>query len=293
MVSELGGTAAGRRSRTALAIAAFVAVTLLSPACALGDKQAMAERIRRSADKAIAAGTIKGQYDFSFTPLQKTQGLGAALAARGVAARVAPVAVNFGTNRSRLALADAELIYSRSTVYARKLAASSSGRPWLRLNFAHLERDDSSRLTPGSFLAVPYNLTFQVRLLKGVLTGSVKKVGSPRVNGVATTHYKMNVDFDKATKGLPDKSVLGLEKVFRANSFKGTVYKAEAWIDSAGMPRRILVRLKQEITKNETYAFTANMLVDAAGGRVDIQRPDLEQIAEVANLPQLVQALRA
>jgi hypothetical protein len=178
-------------------------------------------------------------------------------------------------------------------VYGRKLASSSSGRPWVRLNFAHLGRDNNSRLAAGAFLEAPYNLTFQVRLLKGVLTGSVKKVGSADVAGVATTHYKMNVDFDKATKSLPDKSVLGLEKVFRANSFKGTVYKAETWIDAQGLPRRILVHLTQEITKNETYAFTANMIVDEAGGRVTIERPDLEQIAEVANLPQLVQALHA
>jgi hypothetical protein len=293
MVSELGGTAAGRRSRTALATAAFVAVSLLVSGCALGDKQAMAERISDAADKAIAAGTVTGQYDFTFKPLSTPPGLGDALAARRVAKRVAPVAVNFTTNRSRLALADTELIYSRSTVYGRKLAAASSGRPWVRLNFAQLERDDSSRLTPGSYLAVPYNLTFQVRLLKGVLTGSVKNLGTARVAGVATTHYKMNVDFDKAAKSLPDKSVLGMEKVFRANSFKGTVNKAETWIDAAGLPRRILVHFKQEITKNETYAFTANLLVDKAGGRVNIQRPDLEQIAEVANLPQLVQALRA
>ncbi|MEY2473311.1 MAG: hypothetical protein QOK28_2640 [Actinomycetota bacterium] len=293
MVSELGGTAAGRRSRTALTTIAFVAVTLLASGCALGDKQAMAERISDAADKAIAAGSISGQYDYTFKPLNTPAGLGAALGARGVAKRVAPVAVNFATNRSRLALADTKLIYSRSTVYGRKLAAASSGRPWVRLNFAHLERDDSSRLSPGSFLAVPYNLTFQVRLLKGALTGSVEKLGSARVAGVPTVHYKMNVDFEKAAKGLPDKSVLGLEKVFRANSFKGSVYKAEVWIDAAGLPRRIVVRLKQEITKNETYAFTANMLVDKAGGHVDIQRPDLEQIAEVANLPQLVQALKA
>jgi hypothetical protein len=292
MVSELGGTAAGRRSRTGLATVAFVAVSLLASGCALGHKQAMADRISRAADKAIAAGSVTGQYDFSFKALRAPGAFGDAVT-RGAAKRVAPVTVNFGTNRSRLALADTELIYSRSTVYGRKLAAASNGRPWVRLNFAHLERGDSSRLSPGSFLAVPYNLTFQVRLLKGVLTGSVKKVGSARVGGVPTVHYKMNVDFDKAAKGLPDKSVLGLEKVFRANSFKGTVYKAEAWIDAAGLPRRILVRLKQEITKNDTYAFTANMLVDQAGAPVNIERPDLEQIAEVSNLPQLVQALRA
>ena len=60
------------------------------------------------------------------------------------------------------------------------------------------------------------------------------------------------ITFD-ARGDVPDKSVLGLEKVFRANSFKGTVYKAEAWIDAAGLPRRILVHLKQARAQNVVF----------------------------------------
>lgn len=184
-------------------------------------------------------------------------------------------------------------VYSRSTLYGRKITGGGTGRPWVRLNFADLEKGDDTKLLPGSFVPLPYNLSLHVRFLLGTLTGSVKRVGTELVEGVSTTHYTMNVDFDKATDDLEDKSIAALEKVFRANSFSGKVHKAEVWIDNQGLPKRIQVTLKQVITKKDQYSVTLDLIVDSVGDKVSIARPDLAEVAEVSSLPQLVEGLSA
>jgi hypothetical protein len=287
-----------RRAATALVAAALVAGAL--GACGLGDKRAMTDRLIAAADKTIAAGSVDGLYQFSFAVIETTGFAPKALGQKVAPLPAAPFEIDFAHNRSAL-LAPADLggvaplyIFSKSTLYGRKVGVAGTAvqRPWVKLNFARLDNDASERLDPGSVVALPYNLSLQVRLLRGALTGSVKRIGVATVDGLRTTHYEMNVDRDKAVKGLPDASKNAIAKVFRATSFHDTVYKADAWLDDRGLPRRIRIRFQQQITKKDRFRIVVDTRITKIGDRsVKIDKPTTDQISEVKALPQLVEAL--
>ena len=218
------------------------------------------------------------------------QGSAAAAAAAAAASRGGGQGGGGGVSSEQPAV-----VFDGYTIYAHKLPAvgqTAARRSWVKLDFAGLDRKDSSKLSIGQFLSPPINPWLVVQLLAGTLTGSVRRIGTQRVGGVDTTHYAMNVDFAKAVSRFSDNDKNSVIKVIKANLIAGTVYPAQVWLDDRGVPRRMSVRFRQQIDRLDQYGFTMTIELADLGAPVQIKLPGSDEIAEVANLPQLISTLR-
>jgi len=119
-------------------------------------------------------------------------------------------------------------------------------------------------------------------------TGSVRVLGMDDVDGVRTTHYRFNIDRDKATQGMPEKYRRAAELVFERSGFKGSVFRnAEVWLDDQGRPRRLVVRIHQQVRSDlAIVGFRLNM--KQFGQPVSIDEPIPDATSTVADYPQLV-----
>ena len=157
-------------------------------------------------------------------------------------------------------------------------------RRWLALDYGALPRRDSNK-TAGSFAISPVVIE---HLVVGALTGSVRQLPTEVVDGTTAVHYKMNVSRDKAERGLSDAQRRDLDKVFRANAIGARVFPAEAWLDQAGVLRRVEVTLRQSLGRIDRADLRITLDLHPLAVPVPVPLPDPRQTVIVQNLGQLV-----
>jgi hypothetical protein len=157
-------------------------------------------------------------------------------------------------------------------------------RRWLALDYGSLPRRDSNK-TAGSFAISPVVIE---HLVVGALTGSVRQLGTEVVDGTTAVHYKMNVSRDKAERGLSDAQRRDLDKIFRANAIGARVFPAEAWLDQAGVLRRVAVTLRQSLGRIDRADLRITLDLHPVAVPVPVPLPDPKQTVIVQNLGQLV-----
>ena len=164
-------------------------------------------------------------------------------------------------------------------------------RSWSKLDFAKVGKKDHNNLG-GVSVVNPINPAYLVRMLAGTLSGSVRRVGTEQIGGVPTTHFTMNVDRTKAFSRLGDKDRQAVNKAFRSYNVKGDVYKhAEVWIDAAGLPRRFVLRVHQELDQDAVFGITYTIDLTDFGGPIDIHPPSADATAEVRTLNALMSSV--
>jgi len=228
-------------------------------------------------------------------PSPKAAGaLGGASTASGVSAPPGfnNIATMIDAARRQVPLAVA---FSRWDIFVRPNAGAiaegsgvqAGGDTWLWLDVGELDPDRTTSLVaPTPALMLPPHVL--VRLLKGALTGSVKRLGTDDVDGVPTTHLRFNIDRDKAAKDLDDDDEQRLKRLFESDGIDGTFYDdAEAWIDGDGVARRISITLPQRIDSLTSFDLTYRL--ELTGRRSEpLPLPTNEQLAEVPTLPELL-----
>jgi hypothetical protein len=136
----------------------------------------------------------------------------------------------------------------------------ATSTPWVRL--------DSSAL--GSAQAP--NVSQALQYLRGA-TKNAKKVGTERVRGATTTHYKGTFDLDRAAAALSGSAKTDVQ---RAQSLLGSKsLPAEAWVDAKGRIRRMRLTAQQATVTFELYDF---------GTHVDIAAPPPDQVTDLNGL---------
>lgn len=169
---------------------------------------------------------------------------------------------------------------------ANNASTKANRRPWLELDFNDVPKRDSNR-TAGSLALSPDLI---VLLLRGSLTGSVRRAGPTQIGGASAMHYKMNVSLDKTEAGFSDAARQLLDKIFRANAIHGRVYKAEVWIGEDSLPRRIVVNVRQQLDHDNRADLRVQLDLTGFGVAATVQPPSADQIARVTSLGQLVHA---
>jgi hypothetical protein len=129
-----------------------------------------------------------------------------------------------------------ELILDGTTIYERIPALTDQlGTPWLKIDVSDIgelagvqglgDLTQASSSDPSSTLAY----------LRGA--GEVTAVGSERVRGEDTTHYRAVVDFERAASTSPADQATTLRQVAKA---LGTRFQPiDVWIDGGGRTRRM------------------------------------------------------
>ena len=142
---------------------------------------------------------------------------------------------------------DMRVVISGETIYMRMPAEIAAripgGRPWWKLNLGSLGAAEGipglgSMMSGTSSLSDPSQM---VDYLRAVSAGSVEDLGHATVNGIATTHYRAEIDLARVPRAVPAASrkdaeafVAALEKRFAT----GTV-PIDAWVDAAHRVRRV------------------------------------------------------
>jgi hypothetical protein len=114
----------------------------------------------------------------------------------------------------------------------------------------------------------------QLDQLRGA--GDVKKVGSEKVRGTSTTHYKATVDLRKAAK----KSPAARRSVERVIKLSGqSTFPVEVWIDKAG-------RLRRESFEQRVQGQTISTTMDFFdfGSREAIKAPPSSETKDITDL---------
>jgi hypothetical protein len=299
----------------------LVVAALVAAGCSLGSRQAMADTVIKAADVAAALKTVTGRLSASVEPVKTKR------PPRPGPPRVLPISATGLSLVSDLStgttfiggagqLGGPTLVFSGSTVFQRRgtvpsnlqVAGSAAAtnliilgapvvetvptpgkptpRPWVKMDYDRLPRTSQER-TAGSLGLDPGKL---VRLLRGALAGSLENVGREEIEGAPATHYTMNVSREKATRGLPNRERIRLEKVFAANAVDGDISKAEVWIGDDGRPRRILARLRQRVDSVTQVDLVVTLDISGYGDPVTTEPPKKREVATVTSFGQLVHA---
>jgi hypothetical protein len=141
-------------------------------------------------------------------------------------------------------LGETELRSVDRTMYLKLPAqfAGMTGKPWLRLDakgMAGAGLGQLSQLSPADQLAY----------LKGV-SEDVTTVGKETVDGVATTHYRVKLDLDRAAAAMSAEARKRFAEARK--SLSSTILPAEVWVDDKGMLRKFEVTLAMTPPKAAT-----------------------------------------
>ena len=160
---------------------------------------------------------------------------------------------------------EAEMRMLGSIVYMKLPGNELGNRPWIKFD---LEAMSAAGGAPVPGLNPASNDPRGVLdALRGV-SGEVEELGDEKVRGVATTHYRANVDLDKAQKAVPEarrddfaafSEQLGIETL-----------PIEVWVDDEGRARRFAYEVDTPAT-SQAPASEVDLVVDLYDFGVDVE----------------------
>jgi LppX_LprAFG lipoprotein len=232
---------------------------------------------RSAAEKALAEAArktlAKGTARYSLDLLTNVEGLPPS-SARGTGS------IDFKHSCSRLDMTmDASghkltfsVIYDHGVLYEKlppELGGAGS-RPWIKLDLSEVL---GSRTSTGAQLNAgdPGGI---VTFLYGA--GGITQAGTEMVRGVATTHYKGNLDPRRAAQQLPPDYRDRYMKTLEATGATGPM-PADLWIDGKGMIRRIQLSGRATVQGKQSTTRTTIEYFDF-GAPVDIKLPPASQV---------------
>ena len=117
------------------------------------------------------------------------------------------------------------------------------------------------------------------------VSGDVTTVGTEKLDGVDTTHYRATVDLSKYPDLVPadqreavQKAVDQLTKAAHISSFP-----VHVWVDEGGLVRQVRAVLTEAIQGQTVNVVTTERFYDF-GTPVDIQLPAESQVTDISTL---------
>lgn len=278
-------------SRTGVTVAAMAALAVLTSACGFSeviDKRDAASLIERSYDKARNAGVATGYVELSVTLVKTRVPLQGVKEGFTTPPQQLPMTVNVAESRWAAVLAvggnQQPIQAFDDTVFFQYAGNSGRSRPWIAYNVhrAYEQREQNAGDAFGSNLLNP---AYLYQLLPGVLTGSIENLGTVELTGVTTTHYRANFDSERALRDAPRQrretieAALGLMGVTGRDAING-----EVWIDGQGLPRKVLMRLREKYTRRDIIALNVATVIEQVGQDAEVPLPSRDQAARTEDL---------
>lgn len=164
-------------------------------------------------------------------------------------------------------IADKQLLYLRSPVFAGKLPG---GKSWLKIDVAQAARVPGLNLDALGVSGPSQDPAQGLDYLPGAITAT--RVGAATVNGVATTRYRVQVDLKRAAKRSPKGAAK--RSIDRLISTLGgsTILPVDVWIDGDHLVRRQHVSYGATVAGARS-AFDITTDYTAYGAKLDAQPP--------------------
>jgi LppX_LprAFG lipoprotein len=108
--------------------------------------------------------------------------------------------------------------------------------------------------------------------------GDVKKVGTEKIRGTRTTHYRVTIDVEQAVANAPEEEQEQVRSSIAALG-SGTI-PADVWIDSKGRLRKMRLRVGGSATRGGSVGFEYFDL----GARVNVEQPPAGEVVDFFDL---------
>ena len=179
------------------------------------------------------------------------------------------------------AIQDGDTAYVKFPLIADQLPA---GKTWIKGDAKTLSSADAGQLKQfGSFAGTdPRDV---LGLLKAV-SGSITAVGSDKIRGVETSHYRATIDTAKLAQLVPAaqrQSLGGLDQTARQAGV--TALPVDVWVDADQLVRKLSIDLdaKQPGTGMAVKASLVVELYDY-GTPLDLKLPPADEVVDAATL---------
>ena len=227
------------------------ALCLVALAASCGSSASAQEIVTQAADATIAESTAKVALNMEITGAEFPSGK-LVITADGVidfAAKRVAMILDFGDSLADVGVgagdSTVEMVTAGTTIYMRSPLFSQGGGfgpdQWLKFDFAELSKTEGLDL--GQLQQAGNNDPRQgLAFLDGAAEDGVEKLGSEEIRGVDTTHYRAEIDLEKAVKeagGVTDP------EAFRrfVDSLGTKTIVVDTWIDSENRVRRVSLPL--------------------------------------------------
>jgi hypothetical protein len=178
-----------------------------------------------------------------------------------------------------------DLANGRSVVYMNLPVLAKvmpGGKPWIKVDLDAVGKQAGIDLS--QFTQLGTDPSRMVDWLRSV-SGEVTTVGTEKLDGIDTTHYRATVDLSKYPDLVPadqreavQKAVDQLTKAAHINSFP-----VHVWVDEGGLVRQVRAVLTEAIQGQTVNVVTTERFYDF-GTPVDIQLPAESEVTDISTL---------
>ena len=250
-------------------LAVFAVLAVLAAGCGGGGNSASPADIAQAAEKTSSTGSFEADFGIAGQGLSGT-GSGVFDNGQSPAGQLNMTVKAAGREIPVDTVVTGDVFYMRSPAFARTIGR---GKQWIKLDLAKLAKQRGVDL--GGLLNASPTPTNALAYLQG--TDQVKKVGSEKVGGADTTHYRVRVDVREATKKASGSARSTLEGV-RASGVEKL--PLDVWVDPNGYIRKV----SYEEHAGRQQAAKVTMELHDFGARVSIEPPPSDSVFDLTRL---------
>jgi hypothetical protein len=241
-------------------ILVLLCLVTLASACSLGPREDWAKAMRNAHKLAASDGGAHVRQSVTVKAIetnirQEPQ----ALIARSDGV------VDFAHNRADLKGTSGrktDLVYDDLVAYGTRAPGTpgEKQKPWARFDYGREPStdidDNDRRMAVGAALISP---AIALEVLEGVLTGSIKEVGTGMKAGVETTHYTARLAPDAAIIEIRDEDRKeGVERMFQTLAVTADDFITDVWIDAQDRVRGLRFNLIQQKDRVNRFKTTVS-----------------------------------
>lgn len=250
------------------AVLGVIVLSLLAPACSLGPrgdwKEAIAGASEAAADAGAARVVMRTNVEIIETNIRiDPKPLYSHLSGQADFGReVSHLLATHTKDRPGVAFDRLNVYFSRS-----KTSVGTSKKHWARYDFGREPSEDIDTNDRRDAVGAPtISPTLAVDLLAGVLTGSLKNLGTQKFGNVNTTRYTGRISQDAAIREERDEDRQeAIERLFDTMGVESDLFPAEVWLDGEGRPRLIRFIVEQHKDRVNIFKATFEWRFDAYG----------------------------
>jgi hypothetical protein len=260
---------------------AFVLLCLLTlaSACSLGPRQEWAETMRAAHKRAARVGGALVKQTVTVKAIETN----IRQEPEPLVARSAGT-VDFAHKRADLTSKTGrktEVVYNDLVVFATRSPGTPGAKtkPWARFDYGHEPTDDiddnDRRMAVGAGLISP---VVALEVLEGVLTGSVKQLGTGMKAGAQTTRYSARLAPDAAIIEIRDEERKeGVERMFQTLAVEADDFIVDVWIDAEDRVRGLRFNLEQQKDRVNRFKTTVSWEFTDYGAAGSIEQPPSDE----------------
>jgi len=274
--------------------AAAVLTTVLGVACGAPGGGNNSEAIQLISAAAIAnneAGTSKVSMEMTMGAAGQSLNM-VGEGAMDVDAELARMTVSMSSEDPAMGLpsmGDIEMVMAGMTVYTKyppELAAQLPGnKPWAMIDMQAVGESQGMDFGAMSQMGGGNDPSQILQYLRGV-SGDAQTLGEEEIRGVGTTHYKAEIDLNKAVEQAPEdlRDALRMSIETMKKQLGTASIPIEVWVGDDGYVHRMAMHMKTGEDAPQPFQMDMTMEFYDFGEPVKVEIPDASQVYDMTEM---------